>query len=385
MTQDAPRNTYAKIDELKYRTRAACALLGVSDVTLRSYSENSGIEVQRAATGVAVRLFDINTLFRLTDWRRASGLVKVPKQAGKPVFVTVDVVKGGTGKTTTAVETAIHLQFLGLRVLAIDLDVQANLTQCFGYEDDIVLEEIERFGVTKEALIEQTFAKLVKPFIEYKRTRRAMPDLTGMIKKPFGQHGPHVIGADTYLGDLELDIANSTGPREMLFKAMFDLSLEGKIPGFDLSQYDVVIMDCPPNVSLTSTAALAAADLVIAPVRMDSFAVKGLRRLIGEIESVEESYKVRPELVILPTHYSPQFSRISRMQASVNQYADSLAPHPISLSEEFPKAIENYLPLALQRPTSNASKEYQVFAEFIHGKILQIAATKAKKATHETS
>lgn len=130
-------------------------------------------------------------------------------------------------------------------MLAIDLDVQANLTQCFGYEDDIVLEEIERFGVTQEALIEQTFAKLVKPFIEYKRTRRAMPDLTGMIKKPFGQHGPHVIGADTYLGDLELDIANSTGPREMLFKAMFDLSLEGKIPGFDLSQYDVVIMDCP--------------------------------------------------------------------------------------------------------------------------------------------
>ncbi len=118
----------AKIDALKYRTRAACALLGVSDVTLRSYSENSGIEIQRAATAVAVRLFDINTLFRLTDWRRASGLVKVPKQAGKPVFVTVDVVKGGTGKTTTAVETAIHLQFLGLRVLAIDLDVQANLT-----------------------------------------------------------------------------------------------------------------------------------------------------------------------------------------------------------------------------------------------------------------
>lgn len=381
MTQDAPRNTYARVDALEFRLKAACALLGVSDVTLRHYTEKSGIAVARAKTGVAARVFYPDTLFELTHWRRTAGLVKTPQQAGKPVFITVDVVKGGTGKTTTAVETAMHLQFLGLKVLAIDLDVQANLTQCFGYEDDIELKEIEKFGLTEEAVIQLTFAKLVKPYIEYKRTKHPMPDLTGLIKKPFGAHGPHVIGADTYLGDLELDIANSTGRRELLFRAIFDLSLEGKIPGFDLNEYDVVIMDCPPNVSLTSTAALAAADLVIAPVRMDSFAIKGLRRLMGEIESVWESYQVRPDLIILPTHFSPQFARNSRMQANVNQYSDALAPQTISLSEEFPKAIENYLPLALQKPTSNAVKEYKAFAEFMYQKVLQIAADKAKKAS----
>lgn len=43
----------------------------------------------------------------------------------------------------------------------------------------------------------------------------------------------------------------------------------GNIPGFDTSNYDaVIVFDCPPNVSMTSTVALAAADLVVAPVRI---------------------------------------------------------------------------------------------------------------------
>ena len=67
------------------------------------------------------------------------------------------------------------------------------------------------------------------------------------------------------------------------------------------------------------------------------------------------------------------------MQQAVNGYADSVAPQVISLSEEFPKANEYFLPLALQRPTCNSTKEYQVFAEYMHGKILQVAASKGIK------
>lgn len=379
MKHEAPRTTYALIDALEFRTRAASTLIGVSDITLRTYSEKSGITIPRANKGVPVRLYDIYTLFQLTDWRRKTGSVKLPKKGAKPVFITVDVVKGGTGKTTTAVETAIHLQFLGLRVLAIDLDVQANLTQCFGYQDDFLPEDLEQQGLSEEALITNTFASIVRPFLENRRASRGMPEISGLIKKPFGEYGPHCIGSDTYLGDIEKDLSVSTGARELAFASLFEHSINGATPGFDLNNYDVVIMDCPPNMSLTSTAALAAADIVIAPVRMDSFAVKGLARLIGEMNNLNRDYKIKPELIILPTHYSPQFGRTARMQQAVNSYADSLAPQVISLSEEFPKANENFLPLSLQKPTSNGAKEYQVFAEYLHAKILQTANGKGTK------
>ena len=63
------RSTYAHVDELKYRTRAACSLLGISDITLKTYVEKSGVDVLRSTRGVPVRLYDINNLFQLTEWR----------------------------------------------------------------------------------------------------------------------------------------------------------------------------------------------------------------------------------------------------------------------------------------------------------------------------
>ena len=119
------------------------------------------------------------------------------------------------------------------------------------------------------------------------------------------------------------------------------------------------------NLSLVSTNAIAAADIVIAPIRMDLFSIKGLSRLMGEINTLESEYRLKPELIILPTHYAPQFSRISRMQQTLTAFRDLMAPCVISASEQFPKSLDQYLPLTLQVPTSQASKEYKVFAEFV--------------------
>ena len=103
---------------------------------------------------------------------------------------------------------------------------------------------------------------------------------------------------------------------------------------------------------------------------MDMFSIKGLSRLMGEINTLETEYKLKPELIILPTHYAPQFSRISRMQQTLTAYRDMMAPCVISASEQFPKSLDQYLPLTLQSPTCQASKEYRVFSEFVHSRIL---------------
>ncbi|MDH0341993.1 ParA family protein [Chromobacterium haemolyticum] len=371
---------------LQYRLRAAGALLGVTDNTLRGYADNAGIVIKRASEltpgAPAVRVFEPDTLFQLAQWRRSQGYIKAPMSGSGPIIITVDIIKGGTGKTTTAVETALHLQLQSLRCLVIDLDIQANATQAMGYEPDLEPEEAEANQVSQEAIVTQTFANVLLPFLERTRgsgnTRQI--DCSGIIKMPFGVHGPHLVPADTFLGDIEFALANAKGQRELYIKQLLTASMAGSIPGFSVSDYDVILFDCPPNVSFASTAALAAADIVIAPIKLDAYGFKGLTRLMSELNALEEAYKVRPDLVILPTHYAPQLARIGRMQTRLDRYRNLLAPCVISASEEFPKSLDSYLPLSLQKPTCDAVKEYKLFAEHMHAKILAKAAEKGRVA-----
>lgn len=375
----ALRSTYAITSGLQYRLRAAGTLLGVTDNTLRGYSDNAGVEVKRASDyspgAPKVRVFLPETLFELAQWRRAQGYIKGPPAGSGPVTIAVNVIKGGTGKTTTAVELAVHLQLMGLRVLLIDIDIQANSTQLMGYEPDLTMDEAAAYEVNADAIVQDTFASILIPYLDRSRGSLALraPLSSSVIKKPFGEYGPHLIPADTFLGDVEQALANAKGQRELYIKQLIESSKDGSIPGFDASAYDTILFDCPPHVSFTSTSALAAADFVVSPIRLDAFSVKGLVKVMSEIESLYEAYKLRPKLIILPTHYSPHLARIGRMQTQLNKYRDMLAPNVISASEEFPKSLDHYLPLSLQKPTSNPASEYRLFAEFMFGKIYEFA------------
>lgn len=365
-----PRSTFAQTSTLLYRLAGASALLGVSSNTMRTYADNAGVNIKRAGDlkpgAPSVRVFDPAQMFQIAAWRRGQGSAKFPER--KPIVITVDVIKGGTGKTTTSVELALHLQLTGLKVLLIDLDIQANATQMMGYEPDLTMSEATTYDLNPEAIVEHTFASIMLPYIVSKSGSRggiACPPVNELIKMPFGAAGPHLIPSDPFLGDVEAALATATGQRELYVRKMIETSY-----GFNAKDYDVIIFDCPPSVSFISSSAIAAADIVIAPIRMDMFSIKGLSRLMGEINTLESEYGVKPELIILPTHYAPQFSRISRMQQTLTGYRDLMAPCVISASEQFPKSLDQYLPLTIQSPTSQAAKEYKVFSEFIHSRIL---------------
>jgi chromosome partitioning protein len=197
---------------------------------------------------------------------------------------------------------------------------------------------------------------------------------------PFGKNGPHLIPADANLGDIEFALSSSKGARELTLKKLFSDSSRGQIPELNVSEYDVVVMDCPPNVTMTSTAALAAADLVVVPVRLDAFGVKGLTRLINEVELLRESYgdAIVAEQVILATHFAPQLSRIQRMHQALQIYQKNLAPVSISLSEDLPKSLEYYIPLSLQKPLSQASREYKEFNDFLLRRLMNLEEQRGK-------
>lgn len=374
------RPTYAYIGAVEHRLKSAAALLGVSENTLRTTLAESGIEVRRAnqdnPNAPAVRLFDLPTIFRIAEYRRAKKLTKGP-EGKKPIVIAIEIIKGGTGKTTTAAEVAVQLQLQGLKVLGIDIDIQANFTQLMGYEADLTEDEAAMYGLTEEAIVNGTFATICGPFIE----RNGRPvDAKAIIKYPFGPSGPAIIPADTFFSDLEHDISKTGGKRELVFQKFFKESLAGNVPGLNVGDFDVVLFDCPPNISFVATNALASADIVIAPVKMESFSVKGLSRLIGEVHTLKAEYggEVKdPELVILPTYYSTNLPRVGRMQEKLAQYRANTSPVSISQSEEFPKSTDNYMPLTVIKPTCQPVKEYRMFVDHLIKKINEVSKARA--------
>ena len=374
------RPTYAYIGAVEHRLKSAAALLGVSENTLRTTLAESGIEVRRAnhdnPNAPAVRLFDLPTIFQIAEYRRAKKLTKGP-EGKKPIVIAIEIIKGGTGKTTTAAEVAVQLQLQGLKVLGIDIDIQANFTQLMGYEADLTEDEAALYGLTEEAIVNGTFATICGPFIE----RNGRPvDAKAIIKYPFGPSGPAIIPADTFFSDLEHDISKTGGKRELVFQKFFKESLAGNVPGLNVGDFDVVLFDCPPNISFVATNALASADIVIAPVKMESFSVKGLSRLIGEVHTLKTEYgnEVKdPELVILPTYYSTNLPRVGRMQEKLSQYRANTSPVSISQSEEFPKSTDNYMPLTVIKPTCQPVKEYRMFVDHLIKKINEVSKARA--------
>jgi chromosome partitioning protein len=377
------RKTFAITDDCVYRLKAAAALLGISENTLRSYIKDSGIDanIKRQSAenplAPAVRIFSLENIFQLAAWRREKGLVK--EASSSPVYIAVEIIKGGVGKSTTAAELGIQLQLSGFKVLMIDLDVQASLTQLMGYESDLEQTEAEAHDLDLEAIINGTFLDLVKPFTENTRPGPIrMEDASQFIKYPFGAYGPALIPADTYLGVLE-HVINATRDREIVFRSFFEASSEGRIPGLNVNDYDFVLFDCPPSVSFTASNAIAAADYVVAPVKMDSFGIKGVSLLINEINIIERKVKQRPDLIILPTHYSTNIARVLRMLQRLQDYKESMPNLNISASELFPRSQEYYLPLTLQQPTAAPVKEYRNFTDYIIERVMTKQAAMNKR------
>lgn len=370
MTNQVLRDTFSECDLIMYRNKSVETILGLTGASVRDNVAKAGITIKRAneinsSFVSAMRLFTIQNIFDIAAWRRSVGLNK-GLGLSRPVIIAVSVIKGGTGKTTTAVETAIQLQLKGLRVLCIDLDIQANMTQLMGYEPDLLPEEAESFGVSRKAIVEYTLADVLLPTIVGGWKGKVQP-MSQIVKKPFGESGPHLIPADMSISEIDSTIINSRGARELNLRTLLRAKKrEIREVDFDATPYDVVIIDCPPNLSMMSTNAIAAADIVLAPVRMDSFSIKGLSTLTGEVASLHKNYKmVTPGLFILPTHYAPKIARTARMQAELEKYAEHLSTQVISSNEEFPKYQEGYIPLSLAKPLSKGAGEYAIFADLL--------------------
>ena len=162
--------------------------------------------------------------------------------------------KGGVGKTTTTVNLAAGLARVGQRVLVVDLDPQGNATM--------------GSGIDKRAMALSVYDVLLESASLLEARQRSEAG------------GYDVLGANRELAGAEVELVALEHRNERLRKALAAAALEAD------GQYDFVLIDCPPSLSLLTLNGLCSAHGVIVPMQCEYFALEGLSDLVNTIKQV---------------------------------------------------------------------------------------------------
>ena len=345
----------------KLKVQAVAHLLETTVDSVRRYIDDAGIDVERQENGPRTRQFTLDNIFDLAQWRQANRpKTKILKRA----IATIYAPKGGVGKTTIAANLACLFPLMGIKTLVIDLDFQANLTLAFGYDSELTVEEAAELGMPVEKVVECHFGNLI-PGWPYGRSA-----LGDVIKKPFGEHGPHIIPADLTLDRLDTILtydALEGKKSDLKIAALIQEGLSGKNPEFDLTGYDLILFDAAPAKNRMTRGALLASDFVISPVSMEKFSTKAISYLSSVLNDMREDIGRSPELLVVGNFHTPNRLRVINQMSVLNkEYPGALLDEVIRRSEEFPKTLseeEDLPPLCLAKPTSDASDELRAVAK----------------------
>jgi len=209
----------------------------------------------------------------------------VQSGARQPRIMAVANQKGGVGKTTTAVNLATALAACGKQVLIIDMDPQGNASTGLG------IDRRERNQGTYEVLIDGvTIARAVKPTL--------VPNMDIVPTSP------DLAGAEIELIDLE---RREFRLRDALSAATLD--------------YDFILIDCPPSLTLLTLNAMVAADCVLVPLQCEFYALEGLSQLIKTVERVKKAFNPVLEIQgVVLTMYDRRSSLNEQVAADVRAF-----------------------------------------------------------------
>lgn len=236
--------------------------------------------------------------------------------------------KGGVAKTTTTHNLGVALAAQGKRVLMIDLDSQASLTISVG------LEPLE---------VEQTIVDVLRkdglPLIE------CVQRLNDRL---------HIVTSIIDLAPMEMELLSRASREKILDRALRPVR----------EQYDFILIDCPPQLSILTINALSCADGVVIPVKTDYLAYRGLTQLQDSIQEIQEL--INPGLKVLgviATLYDTRVADDREILALLRKEYNLLGV--IKRLAVAKKGIYDGLAAVEQAPNSDLAREYVAIAEMI--------------------
>lgn len=198
--------------------------------------------------------------------------------------ISIAIQKGGSGKTTTAVNLAAALQQQGKTVLLIDADPQANLTQSLG----IIEEPEENLYTELKKVIAGENSTLEDAIIQ---TSSGLP----------------LVPASIELASAELELVSVYG-REKAFSWILEPIT---------NKYDFIFIDCPPAIGMLTVNALVASDYVLLPLQAEFLPLKGLQSFMRSFNMIKK--QLNPSLKILGYLLTKYDSRKTMTQRVLDQ------------------------------------------------------------------
>jgi len=244
--------------------------------------------------------------------------------------VAVANQKGGVAKTTTVQSLGVALAQQGQRVLVVDLDPQACLTFSFGFDPDDLPASLHDVLVRRAKIAEIS---------------REVPGVDGLSLVP----------ATIDLAGAEVHLLSRTGREHVLARALQPV----------LSEYDVVLIDCPPSLGVLTINGLTAAEAVLVPLQCEALSHRGVGQLLETIEDVRQfaNEKLRV-LGLVATMYDGRTTHSRKVLSEVEErYGIPVFEPPVPKSVRFAEAPELGRSVLQHAPSSAGAAAYRVLAE----------------------
>ncbi|MCI9540466.1 MAG: ParA family protein [Lachnospiraceae bacterium] len=244
-------------------------------------------------------------------------------------IIAVANQKGGVGKTTTAINLSACLAEIGQKVLVIDMDPQGNTTSGYGIDKNQLSNTIYEM-IIGECELEEC---LIKDIIENLSLLPSTVNLSGAEIE--------LIGVDR---------------REYILKDKVEQERDN---------YNFIIIDCPPSLSMLTVNAMTTADTVIVPIQCEYYALEGLSQLIHTINLVKQ--RLNPELEIEGVVFTMYDARtnlslqvVENVKNNLNQSIyKTIIPRNIRLAE----APSHGMPINLYDSKSTGAEAYRLLAQ----------------------